>query len=386
MPNLDTAWAEINLDNLSNNLNIVNKYIDKKVKILAVVKADAYGHGLCEIARTLSEEGVSYFGVASADEGLKLLNSGITVPILILRSVLQHELTTIFDAGLIPSINCICLAKEANSYGFSHNRKVKIHIRIDTGSDGDGVPVAESESFFQELSKMEWIETEGLYTHLTSAYALDDQFVKIQISNFQSVIEFTKKVGLYIPLVHAASSPAIFKYPEAHFNMVRVGTALYGLPFIGDSCVQSLKPVMQLKSRVLCIKEFENGYRPGYGADYQKSGRIRIAYVAVGYADASFLLGAQNLNVLIGGRFAKLYGNAYMDVIQVDITELSNIQIGDEVVIFGAQKERYIGVLTVADACRISKVNCESICFLGKRVVRNYTQNVNTANKEICTV
>jgi len=383
MSTFDAVWAEIDLGNLANNLKVIRNNVNPKTKILAVVKADAYGHGLYEIAQRLFLEGVDYFGVASVDEGIDMVIKGISAPVLVLRSVLIEEMPALLDAGLIPSINCISAAKAADLYGCSKNRKVKIHIKIDTGSYGDGISSDECSDFFEDVSLMKWIEIEGIYTHLTSAYGQDANSVQNQLDSFKNVVDIARMKGLHIPLLHAASSPAIFRYKDAHFNMVRAGTALYGLPFVGDDCIFSLKPVMQLKSRIICIKELEKGCMKGYGQKCDEQRSMKIAYAAIGYADAPFLLEAKNINVLIGGKYFRVYGNAYMDHIKVDISGHNNIKAGDEVVIFGNQKNRHIGALEVANACNISKVNCESICFLGKRVNKYHMDSCIQSDAEI---
>jgi alanine racemase len=382
MSGYGTVWAEINLDNLKDNLNIVRKRLDSKTKILAIVKADAYGHGLCEISQKLCNEGVDYFGVASINEGIELINCGVNVPILVLNTVLPEELPDLLEAGLIPTVNSISLAEIANSYGESKNRRMKIHIRVDTSAEGEGIPHKECPNFLKSLVEMEGIEVEGIYTHLVSAYGSEDELVHSQLNNFKAVIDFANENCIHIPFIHAASSPAIFGYLESHFNMVRAGTVLYGMPFVKDDFVSLLKPVMQVKSRVVCIKEFSDGFCFGYGVKYFGQKNLRIAHVSVGYADAFFLLGVDSLKVLIGGRFVSVYGKAGMDHIKLDISdnEMNDVKIGDEVVIFGTQKDETVGPFYVAQACGISKVNCESICFLGKRVKRIYIENGKVIN------
>jgi alanine racemase len=378
MSGYGTVWAEINLDNLKDNLNLVRKQVDFKTKILAIVKADAYGHGLCEISQKLYNEGVDYFGVASINEGIELINCGMSVSILVLNTVLPEELQDLLEAGLIPTINGLSLAEIANAYGKSKNRRMKIHIRVDTSAEGEGMPHKECPDFLMRLSEMEGIEVEGIYTHLVSAYGPEDELVHSQLNNFKAIIDFANEHCIQIPCIHAASSPAIFGYSESHFNMVRAGTVLYGMPFIKDDIFVSLiKPVMQVKSRVACIKEFSDGFCFGYGVKYSRQKNLRIAHVSIGYADAFFLLGADKLKVLIGGRFVSVYGKAGMDHIKLDISEkeMDDIKTGDEVVIFGTQQDESIGAFYVAQACGISKVNCESICFLGKRVKRIFIEN-----------
>lgn len=375
MAEFGDVWTEIDLDNLKNNLDIVKKQLDSQIRIMAVVKADAYGHGLCEVARKLCSEGIDYFGVASIDEGVKLVKSGICLPILVLRSILHEQMDTLLDCGLIPSVNCIDVAKAANMYGCLKNQRIKIHIKIDTGSEGDGIPYTDFPAFLKELSKMQWVDIEGIYTHLVSAYGDEKDIVRRQLNNFRSVIDFTSEAGIYIPFVHAASSPAIFGYPESYFDMVRAGTVLYGLPFVNSGRIDSLKPVMQLKSRVVCIKEFEDGYSLGYGVEYKVNELLRIANVSIGYADATFLTGAKNLMVLAGGRRVPVYGAAHMDHIKIDITGLDDLKIGDEVVIFGNQNGETIRASDVATASGIHEINCEAVCFLGKRVAYAYIEN-----------
>jgi alanine racemase len=368
------VWAEIDLDILAHNLHCIKTRLEPRSKVLAVVKADAYGHGLCAVAQRLSAEGVDFFGVATIAEGCKLKNCGITEPILLLRNILVCEMPDLLDAGIIPSISSLEHAQAAESYGRAKNKKITVHLRIDTGCDDDGITRSCCEKYFNELSQCQFLDIQGIYTHFAYAYGYNEVKFQSQLDDFQAVLKLAEKSGLKLPLIHAASSPAIFRYPESHFDMVRVGTALYGVPFIHDELVDDIKPVMSLKSRVVSIKDFAESCLTGYGREPVNQKGVRIAYVAAGYADIPFLLVQKGLRVLVNGQFVAVYGSAYMDTIKLDVSALGHdIKPGDEVVFIGQQMGNRMDVAEVASCCGINKVNCEIVCFLGERVERIYT-------------
>lgn len=370
------VWVEINLNNLITNLSTIKAQLSKGTKVLAVVKADAYGHGIREIAKCLEKEGIDYFGVASVEEALQLIRAGVKCPILLLRNTLPHDIPYLFELGIIPSISNIVMAREVNLYGEIKKKKMKIHIKIDTGNDSDGILSNEYENFFSKLKNLKWVEIEGIFTHISTSYGEEDELVNKQLEEFNRAIDVAESYGIEIPIVHAASSPAIFRYPRAHFNMVRVGTALYGLPFIGDEdYIEKLKPVMEIKSQINNIRHYSGQCSTGYGSNKGELEDINIAYIPIGYADALYLLWANRLKVLINGHFAEMYGHAFMDHIKVNITELSDVKVGDEVVILGYNGQKHLQTLDLAEKCEIGKVNCEVIGFLGNRVTRIYIEN-----------
>lgn len=369
------VWAEVSLDNLKYNLDVIRKTVGPNTDVMAVVKAGAYGHGLTEIAQYLSKHEICSFGVASVSEGIELIKNGITLPIVLLKNIPSKQMELLLENGLIPSISSLSQAKEINNYGKNIKKSFKIHVRVDTGRDGDGIPYEDCPQLLKEIIKMKYIEINGIYTHLSSAYSNDCKALEEQLDSFRSILDFAQINNIKIPIIHAANSPSIFSCPESHFNMVRTGTALYGLSFNKQHRINELKAVMQLKSRVVCIKDFTEGYSLDYGIKYKIAKPVKIATVSIGYADAFFLLGAKNLKVLIKGEYAPIYGNAHMDCIKVDITNIKDVNEGDEVVIFGNSGTKSINAVDIAEASGISVINCESVCFLGERVNFVFIEN-----------
>lgn len=375
MSHQPTSWAEIDLGRLRANMAVIRHQVGLQTKILAVIKANAYGHGMDAVAIELAAAGTDYFGVATIAEGIRLQRLALAVPVLVMRSVPVSELADLLDAGLVPSISSLEAARAAHEYGRRHNCTVKVHVRIDTAHDDDGWPAADSLALFEILASLSNLDVEGLYTHLSTAYGYDRQLFQNQLDCFSDVLGLADRMGLAFPLVHAASSPAVFGFPQSHFNMVRVGTALYGLPFVHDESCSGLQPVMQIKSRVTCVKYFPEPCLPGYGQVplLHDEGGMHVAYISVGYADLPFLLIQKDLQVLLHGRPVRLYGLSHMDYIKVDVSQIPSAVVpGDEVVLLGHQDQQSIDAWQIARACDLSRVHCESVCFLGERMTRHY--------------
>lgn len=374
MYDFSSVWAEISIDNIKNNLKIVRNNLKKSTKIMAVIKSNAYGHGLSKVAKILDDEGIDYFAVNSVSEGAKLIDEGIKVPILILKNIATDMIKDLLERNLIPTVCSTDIAEEINSYGKIKNKRFKIHIKIDSGSFGDGIPYNEFDKFFKKLKKMNYIEIDGIYCHLASSYSIKNDRVYWELKNFRVVLDYLLEKDVCVKFIHTANSPLIFNHPEAHFNMVRVGTALYGIPFINDSIDNRLKPAMTIKSKIMNIKKFKEGCIAGYGGYKKSSEPITIAYISTGYYEIPFLLYVNDLKVIVKGNYISLYGKPAMNYSCLDITKFNNIKIGDEVVILGEQQDKNITYLDITKSIGIDKVNSESICFLGNSVPYIYKE------------
>ena len=246
------TWAEVNLNNLAYNFKQVKKLLKPSVKIMVCVKADAYGHGLIPVTKKLAECGVDYLGVASIDEGIKLREAGIKKPILILGLVLKEDIGPLFKYRLTPTLSAMDLALALSRRAGESGKKIKVHIKIDTGMGRIGVLCKDALGFIKKISKLKFIETEGVFTHLACSDS-DRAFTLKQINLFRGLNFKLASLGINIPLVHAANSMGLVSYKESRFNMVRPGLVIYGL-YPKKGLKIKLKQVLSLKTRVMYVK------------------------------------------------------------------------------------------------------------------------------------
>lgn len=361
------TWAEVNLGNLAYNFKQISKLLPPKVKIMACVKADAYGHGLAPVAKRLSRCGASYLGVASIDEGIKLREAGIKAPILILGLISEKDIDALFKYDLTATICDERLALACNKAAQKRSRVINLHIKVDTGMGRIGVLYQEAAAFIKKISRLKSIRIEGLFTHFPLADT-NRAFTNRQINLFNRLISDLEKAGIRIPLVHAANSIAAADYKNSHFNMVRPGLILYGLyPCRGLKI--KLKPVLSLMTRVIYLKQVPKGYGISYGHDYITKKKTTITTLPIGYGDGY----PRNLSnrgpVLIRGRRFKISGRICMDQIMVDLGNFP-VSLGDEAVLIGFQGKERISVEELADLS--GTIPYEIVCGLGSRIPRVY--------------
>ncbi|MCX8131264.1 MAG: alanine racemase [Clostridia bacterium] len=376
------SWAEVNLDNIAHNVREIRRITNKKAEIMGVVKADAYGHGVMEVARTLLGNGVTRLAVSMLDEAIQLRKNGISVPILILsytdprraEEIIRHDVTqTVFSQDL---------AKALSDAAVKLERNVKIHIKIDTGMTRVGfMPGYSAIKNVVEISKLPGIIIEGLFTHFASADESDKSYTHMQFEKFMSICNELSRIGLYIPVKHVANSAAIIEFPEMHLDMVRPGIILYGMYPSSevDAARIHLKPAMTLKANVILVKEVERDTSISYGRIFTTQRESKIATIPIGYADGFTRLMTNKAKVLINGELAPVVGKICMDQCMADITDTcKEVCVGDEVVIFGRQGEQEIKVEDLAAA--IGTINYEVVCLIGKRVPRFYLQGGKISN------
>jgi len=363
------TWAEVNLKALAYNLNQVKKALSGKTKVLAVIKADAYGHGLIPVARKLAFCGVDYFGVASIDEGIKLRRAGIKEPILILGLILKEDIAGLFSYDFTVTICSYDLAFELNQFAGKLGRKIKAHIKVDTGMGRIGVFPDQALKLIKRISRFKFIEIEGIFTHLALADT-DQKFTLGQISIFNRLIARLKKEGINIPLAHIANSMGLLAYRSSHLNMVRPGLMLYGL-YPKQGLKIKLKPVLSLKTKVLYVKETPQGYGISYGHIYATKKKTNIMTLPIGYADG-YPRNLSNIGpVLVQGKRFKISGRICMDQIMVDVGRLK-VRLGEEVILIGAGAKSRITVEEIASLS--GAIPYEIVCGLGSRISRVYVE------------
>jgi len=362
--------AEINLSAIEFNLQQIKDKV-APAKIMAVVKANAYGHGALEVSRKALETGASYLGVALLEEGVELRSQGIQAPILVFGGFFSDEAEEFLQHGLE-----VTLYNEENLFALTAaaqklNQKAKVHIEVDTGMGRVGVPWQKATSFVKRVWKTPEIEVIGLYTHLATADERDKTFANLQLTRFRSVIEQLGKEGINIPIKHAANSGAILDLPDSYFDMVRPGIIIYGYyPSFETSESLPLRPAMRLKSTILHVKEVSAGTSVSYGREFITPRTTRIVTIPVGYADGYNRLLSNRGEVIIRGKKYPVVGRVCMDQIMVDVGEDVDVEVGDEVVLWGQQGDVEISVY---DLCRkLQTIPYEVCCWVSSRVPRVY--------------
>jgi len=376
------AWAEIDLDNIAHNVREVRRLAGKRTDIIAVVKADAYGHGTLETVKTLLDNGVTRLAVSMLDEAIQLRKIGIDVPILVLNHTDFRRLGEVLEYGITQTVYSHEMAKALSEEALRHGTKARVHIKIDTGMTRVGFkPGYSAVKDVVAIMKLDGIIIEGIFTHFAVADTKDRSYTQRQFELFMSIIEELNRIGVLIPIRHVSNSAAIMQYPEMTLEAVRPGIILYGIypSKEVDRSVIDLKPAMSLKANVIHVKDVESGVSISYGRTFTTKRPSRIATVPIGYADGYSRLLSNRSRVLINGQFAPVVGNICMDQLMVDITDISgDVKAGDEVVLIGRQGENEITAEEIADL--MGTIPYEILCIIGKRVPRVYIRNGSVVN------
>ncbi len=356
------TFAEINLDNLIHNYRVLRSYAGSS-KFIAVVKADAYGHGAVRVARTLEGEGVFMFAVATVEEAVELREGGVKTDILIFGPVVESWK---YAVGMdfvftLTSFEDLRFLKSALKDG---DFQVRVHINIDTGMGRLGVKSENFAEFIREIRNEDKINLEGLYTHFPVADT-DKEFTMFQLQEFLKITE-----GFNV-LKHTANTGALILYPETHLDAVRPGIGLYGsYPGVSMERPAELKPVMTLKTHIVQIKKMRKGETTSYGRTYRFDRNGTLGVLPIGYADGIPTLHSNNMEVLIRGERVKVIGRVCMDYTMINLTDFPCVKIGEEVVIFGYQRE---SVITPEEfGLRAGAIPYEVTCSVSKRVPRVY--------------
>ncbi len=364
------TWAEIDLGAVRHNLGCVRGLLDGGVGVMAVVKANAYGHGIREVSRALVEEGIDYLGVATVDEALNLRRSGIAAPVLVLGAVLEeeaktavdHDITlTLCDPGLLNVL--VKIAKEKRACP-------RVHVKIDTGMGRIGVWHDEALGLIRDVHLRKEIDLEGVYTHFSSA-ARDKMVTRMQIGSFEKVLGDMEASGISVRYRHAANSIAVVDWERSHLNLVRTGIFLYGAypkeSFRGDF---ELKPVMSLKTRIVHLKDTPPGRSVSYGRTYITQKRTKIATIPIGYADGYGRILSNKARALLRGQYVRVAGMVTMDQTLLDVGHVKDVRVGDEVVLIGRQGEAEIFIEKIAKLA--GTIPYEILSAITDRVLRVY--------------
>lgn len=373
--------AEINLKAFKHNLQNLKTALGSKTEIMAIVKADAYGHGALPCAKTAIESGVGYLGAGVIEEGIELRKNGIKDPVLILGGIFADEVADLVHHNLSTILSTSHLAEALSREGKKQGKTVNIHIKIDTGMNRLGVYPEDLLALTEKIGSLPNLKIEALSTHFSSADDEDLSITNQQIELFKKALNKLINAGITPSLTHLSNTSAIFRFPESHSKMVRPGLILYGAlpspilnPVVQNFCknknLKNFEPVMQWKSRIILLKLVQKGPALSYSRKYFTQKDSHIATIPIGYADGLSRRLSNNMEVLVKGKRVPQVGTICMDMSLIDVSEVPDVQIGDEVVIFGKQGEEVIQVEELAQ--KANTLPYEILCNVGKRVPRIY--------------
>ncbi|WP_424768863.1 alanine racemase [Paenibacillus sp. sgz302251] len=378
--------VEISLDALRHNLQAFRNAIPQNTRLMASVKANAYGHGAVEIAREAERFGVDYLGVAFLDEALQLRKAGIQTPILVLGFVAADALSVARDYDITISLFREDILDAASRLQIDANgRKLKAHIKIDSGMGRLGIIGQDAAiHFIKRAMAMQQLEVEGMFTHYARADEADKSYTKLQYNRFQAIADEVKQQGLFIPIVHAANSAAGIDTPEWAGSMLRLGISMYGLYPSTEVNQQHIKlePVMSLKTEVVMVKTAPAGWGISYGTRYVTKGEERIGTLPIGYADGYSRMLTGKAHGLVRGVKTPIRGTICMDqcMISLDpaVSDDNSLPVvpGEEVVLIGRQGEEVITVEELAE--QLGTINYEITCMVAARVPRIYVNDGHT--------
>lgn len=373
----ERVFATVNLDNIHYNIRHVREAIPKKTKIMAVIKADGYGHGAVRIAQELSMvDGVWGYAVATIDEALDIIEQGIGKPVLILGYTFPSTIPLAVEYGIRVSLFDMDSAKLLSETALRSGREALVHIKLDTGMGRIGIqPDEQGLEFVKTVTQMPGIRVEGIFTHFAKADELDKKPAKLQYERYKNFIDSLHEMGIDIPLKHCANSASIMELPYTHMDLVRSGIITYGLlpsDEVDPGRIR-LKPAMEIKTSVIHVKDVPAGTPISYGGTFITEHPSRIATLSVGYADGYPRCLSDKGCVLLYGRRYPVVGRVCMDQMMVDVTGNDKVKPGDLATLVGVDGDECI---TMEEFAALSgRINYEAVCDIGKRVPRVYIRN-----------
>lgn len=366
------AWVEVDLDALAVNIAEVRRRVGPQVKILLIVKADAYGHGSVEVAREAVRDGVYMLGVATVDEGKELRAAGLEAAILVLSPVLEDEIPGILDFELRTTVPDLHFARDLSAAASQRGKIVPVHLEIDTGMGRSGLNADAAVPIVLEASRLPGILVEGVYTHFPVSDT-DLAFTRAQLDRFLDIVGKIRSAGVRPHLVHASNSAGVLELTAAHLDMVRPGGMLYGcLPDPGLAMPEPLRRVMSFHARLVQVRALPAGSGISYGRDFITSRDTVVGVVPVGYGHG-LSRAYSGGSMLFRGRRVPILGRITMDMTMVDLGGFESPQVGEEVVVFGRQGTEEITVDEIG--ARTGVIGYEVLCGISKRVVRVYKRH-----------
>ena len=380
------VWKQIDLDAIAHNIGVLKGLTKKETSFMAVVKADAYGHGAVPVAQKALESGATHLGVARFHEAMELRKAGIKAPILVFGYTMENEINKLIKLDITPTVFNFETARMISAKAVKKACTIKVHLKLDTGMGRLGIlpdsrrvnPERKGGALLEVLNMaaLPGIKIEGIYTHFAAADSRDKTYTCYQIQAFTNFIEQLKGQGLDFSLVHSANSAALIAFPETHFNMVRAGIAMYGLAPSNEVNIESLglRPAMEIRSIITSVKEVPKAFKVSYGMTYETADKSVIASVPIGYADGFSRLLSSRGSMLVKGKKAPVAGRVCMDQTLIDVGKIPGITLGDEVVILGSQEKETITADEIAGL--INTINYEVVSSLTARIPKTYPKKL----------
>ncbi len=358
----------INKTDLINNYSFIKSQTKAK-NLIAIVKANAYGHGAIEVSKILSAQGVYAFGVAYTEEAVILRKAGITEPIIILVQQAEEDIHEIVEYDLQPAVSTLDFLENLNIAAKEKSKVIDVHLFIDSGMSRDGIVWEDAVQFVENSKQFENINFEGICTHFASA-SLDPIFTSYQLDNFNKAVDTLRKAGTKFNLIHSASSASIINYPNTHFNAVRFGIALFGYaPDTQISYKFGVKPILTLKSNITLIRRIKKGDSVSYSRRFIADKDTNIATIPLGYGDGYFRTLTGRAKCIINDKLYPIVGAICMDELMVDLGD-DELQIGDEVILIGNSASHSITANDIAES--IGTISYEVTTLIAPRVPRVY--------------
>jgi alanine racemase len=368
------TMAVVDLDALSRNFEEALRRAGGRA-VLAVVKAQAYGHGAVPVSLRLLASGARMLGVALVEEGRELRNAGISAPILVMGAVFPDQAEPIAELGLTPVVYSMPVARALSAAAVRRGRRIPVHVKIDTGMGRIGVQPAEAPRFIRDLTRLDGIDVQGLMTHFADADLRDKQFSSQQLDRFGEVIRELEAMGVPVPERHAANSAALLDYSRALFTMVRPGLMLYGYnPLTMALPELELQPVLSLVTRIASLKKVPAGVPISYGRTFTTKRESLIATIPLGYADGFSRSLSNRGEALVRGVRVPVAGRICMDMCMIDVTAVPGVSEQDEVVLIGRQGNERITAVDIANLC--GTIPYEILCGISQRVPRVYREGL----------
>jgi alanine racemase len=381
------TWAEIDLGAYAHNIKELKRITRPPARLMAVVKANGYGHGAVEVAREALQNGAQYLGVARINEAIPLREAGLSAPILIFGYSPPALAPVLIDYELAQAVYCLSTARALSEQASRKGKKIIVHLKVDSGMGRLGFLLEALNTFpndtalnnpvqeIEAITRLPGLTVEGIFTHFATADSADKSYADLQLDRFKEFLDRLRKEGLDPPLRHAANSGALIDLPDSHLDMVRPGIATYGL-YPSDEINKSmvdLKPVMTLKSKIIHLKKVPPGFNISYGITYQTKNHTTIATIPVGYADGFTRLLSSRGHMLVHGQRVPIVGRVCMDLTMLDVGGISGVALEDEVVVFGKQGDEAITADEIAAS--IGTINYEVVSTITGRVPRIYIKN-----------
>ena len=379
------VWAEIDLKAIAHNVRELRRITNPSARLMAVVKANGYGHGALEVAKEALNSGAKFLGVARIGEAIPLRKGGISAPILIFGTTPASGMGALIELDLTQTVFSFESARALSQAAAQSGKRIRVHVKVDTGMGrlgvlsrvgrADAAPGENAQGAVHEIEsivRLPGLDVEGLYTHFAGADLKDKSYAKEQLERFLSLGEQLRRNGIEFRVRHAANSAALIDIPESHMDMVRPGISIYGL-YPSEEVNRDrvdLKPAMALKARIVQLKDVPAGFKVSYGMTHETPGPTGIATIAIGYADGLRRALSSRGRMLAGGRIVPIVGRVCMDLTMLDVGGASGLHAGDEVVLFGRQGESFISVDEVAS--ELGTIHYEVVTTISERVPRVY--------------